>query len=278
MAADLHVHTNCSDSTLSPQDVINECERQRVNIVAITDHDAVDGVPVATKAAAGRRVRVIPGVEMTAYVEKTEVHVVGLFIDIEEPQLREVLRLTREERHLRIHKIIEKLSKINVRITPEQVMKYAKDGAPGRPHVAQALVEHGYASNIGDAFQKYIGSSAPAYIQKYELSPAEAAEAIHKAGGVAIIAHPGAGLADTLVREMLTQGLDGLEAYHPMHDNGQVQHYMDLAHKSQALVSGGSDCHGDVKEGVHIGGVTIDDEFVARIEKRSAEIRAAKTT
>ncbi len=273
MTADLHVHTTCSDSTLSPRQVVEECAAQRVGTVAITDHDAVDGIAPACLAGLELHVRVIPGVEMTAYVDKTEIHIVGLFIDPADPPLCEVLRLTREERHSRVNKMVDLLRKLNINITVDDVMKFAGSGAPGRPHVAQALVAVGQVANISEAFQRYIGSRGPAYVPKYQLSPAQAAADIHRAGGAAIIGHPGVGLADALVRQLLADGLDGIEAHHPMHTGQQARHYLEMAAELGVLVSGGSDCHGEIQEGTRIGGVIISDKLVDRIERRAEQIR-----
>jgi len=273
MPADLHIHTTCSDSTLTPRQSISRCAAAGITIAAITDHDAVAGISEATAAGAEFGVRIITGVEMTAYVDKHEIHVVGLCLNAVEPRLVEILKATREERHTRIDKMVELLRKLKIDITRERVMKIAGDGAPGRPHVAQALVEMGHVPTIGDAFKHYIGSTGPAHVPKYQLSPREAVDAIHGAGGVAILAHPGAGLQDSMVRMLVEQGIDGLEAYHPLHDEFQSMHYELMAEEMNLLVSGGSDSHGDVNEGTAIGNVKLEDKYVVAIEAKAASMK-----
>lgn len=269
MAADLHVHTTCSDSTRTPRQVIEQCARCPIGTVAITDHDAVDGVAAASAAGAELGVVVVPGVEMTAYVAQSEVHVVGLFVDPADGPLCAVLRQTREARRLRVYRMVDRLRALGVNVSAEAVFDIAAGGAPGRIHVAQALMRSGQVSSIADAFGYYIGNGRPAHVPKQQLSPAEAAAVIHGAGGAAVLAHPGAGLPDALVRQVMAEGMDALEAYHPLHLPHQVQHYQDLARDLGAAVSGGSDSHGDIEEGAQIGEIVIDDALVAEIERRA---------
>ena len=273
MPADLHLHTTSSDSTFSPEQVIQLCAASGITTAAITDHDAVAGIDDATAAGAKLGVRVVAGVEMTAYVDKQEVHIVGLFINPTEPRLVEVLQMTRDERHLRVEKMVGLLRKMKINVTLERVMKFAGVGSPGRPHVAQALVECGQVPTIGDAFRHYIGSGGPAHIPKYQLSPHDAAETIHGAGGVAILAHPGARLEDSLVRMLITQGIDGIEVYHPLHDEIQIEHYKQMALDMGLLISGGSDSHGDINEGTAIGNIRLADSHVAEIEAKAMKLR-----
>ena len=276
MAADLHVHTTFSDSNLTPQEVIDQCLFAHVGTVAITDHDAVDGVEPSLAAAGPLGVRVVPGVEMTAYQDELEIHVIGLFIDIEHPEFNAVIRGTREARHTRVYTMVDKLRGLDVELTADEVLDIAAGGAPGRVHVAQALLRRGHVATIGDAFQQYIGNNGPAYVPKRQLSPAQAAHAIHSAGGVAVVAHPGTGLPDGLVRQMIGDGLDGIEAYHSLHSQDMAEHYLAMARELGVLVSGGSDSHGGTRKESRIGAVMLDDELVDALEARADEIRRGR--
>ena len=269
LPADLHVHTTFSDSTLTPEEVIGRCVANHVGTVAITDHDALAGVGPATEVGREAGVRVVPGGELTAYDGPTEIHILGLFIDPEDRTLRAVIELARQVRYSRVAKIVRRLRALDVRISSDEVLEVAGSGVPGRMHVAQALVNLGQVASIQDAFKYYLGNQGPAYAPKHQLSPAEAAAAIHSAGGVSVVAHPGVGLPDALVREMVREGIRGIEVYHPLHSTEYVQRYLRLAAELGALVSGGSDSHGGVRKETHIGSVLIDDELVERIEQEA---------
>jgi hypothetical protein len=271
--ADLHVHTTFSDSTLSPEEVVTQCVAAGIGTVAITDHDSTKGVAAAREAGQQAGVRVVPGVEMTAYEGDLEIHIVGLFVNPEHRAFRELTEQTRRARHERVFTMVDLLKEEGLDITPEAVLDIAGAGAPGRPHVAQALLKRGQVSSIAEAFDSYIGNDGPAYVPKHVLAPAEAAEVIHQAGGVSIIAHPGTGVPDELVRRMIQDGVHGLEAYHPLHSHANVSHYLAMADGLGALVSGGSDSHGGVREGTRIGAVLLDDERVEQIESRARKIQ-----
>lgn len=269
MSADLHVHTTFSDSVLTPAEVIAQCALKQIGTVAITDHDSINGVAPATEAGRGAGVRVVPGVEMTAYDGPAEIHIIGLFVDPAHRGFNEVVDYSREVRHTRLREIVEKLRKLNIGLSVDDVLEIADGGAPGRMHVARGLVECGEVASIADAFKYFIGNDGPAYVPKHNLTPAEAAAAIRGAGGVSIVAHPGTGLPDALVVQMLGDGIQGIEAYHPLHSDSDVERYLAMADEHGALVSGGSDSHGGVREKTQIGAVVIEDELVDRLERRA---------
>ena len=273
MPADLHVHTTFSDSTQTPEEVIERCVVKGVATVAITDHDSVQGVPRATAAGQEVGVRVVPGVEMTAYDKSTEIHVVGLFIDPRNRELTRVIDDSREVRHTRVHQIVDRLRRVNVNLSADDVFEIADGGSPGRMHVAQALVRNGYTASVADAFKRYIGNRGPAYVPKQKLTPAEAAAAIHQGGGVAIVGHPGIGVPDAMIRRMIDEGMDGIEVYHPLHSDRHVDHYLRLAWECGARVSGGSDSHGNAKEGTQVGNILVNDEIVRQLELGAEQIR-----
>ena len=273
MAADLHVHTTFSDSTLTPEEVIHECLWHGVDVVAITDHDSVEGVRRAEEAGAGVGIRVISGTELTAYEGSLEIHIVGLFLDTENTALAELLKLSRDERRVRVFEIVRRLSELGVEITAEEVFKIAGDGSPGRPHVARTLKNRGHVQTIQDAFKYYIGNERPANVEKYRLTVPQAIAAIHNAGGTSVVAHPGARLSDETVRDLIESGVDAIEAFHPLHSYTKEHKYLQMADDLGALVSGGSDSHGIAREWARIGVIKVAPEFVEQLEERAMSRR-----
>jgi predicted metal-dependent phosphoesterase TrpH len=273
VAADLHVHTTFSDSTLTPEEVIHECLWHGVDAVAITDHDSVEGVRRAEEAGAKVGIRVIPGAELTAYGDALEIHIVGLFVDMENVALAELLKRSRDERRVRVFEIVRRLSELGVEITAEEVFKIAGDGAPGRPHVARTLKDRGHVETIQDAFKLYIGNERPANVQKYKLTVLQAITAIHDAGGTSVVAHPGARLSDVTVRDLVKTGVDAIEAFHPLHSYTKEHKYLQMADDLGALVSGGSDSHGIAREWARIGVIKVAPEFVEQLEDRAMSRR-----
>ncbi len=273
MPADLHVHTTCSDSILTPREVINECLWHGIDAVAITDHDPLEGIPSAAEAGEQVGVRVIPGVELTAYDGPLELHVIGLFLNPDPPALNKVLQRSRDARRLRVFEIVHRLEKIGVELSTEEVFRIANGGAPGRPHVAKALVNRGHVATVSDAFDYYIGNGGPAYVPKYNLTTAQAAGAIHAGGGVSVIAHPGNGLPDESVRQVVRDGIDAIEVYHPVHSYEEQQKYLQMAEELGALVSGGSDSHGATFGSARIGVIKLEPQLVENLEKRALRRR-----
>lgn len=273
LPADLHVHTTFSDSTLTPREVIQECLWHGIDTVAITDHDTIEGVADAIAEGEEVGVRVIPGVEMTAYDVLREIHIVGLFIDIRNEHLLDVLARGLEARRLRVFEIVRLLRKLDVNVSAEEVFQIAGAGAPGRPHVARAMVRHGHVQTFPDAFKYYIGNDGPAYVPKYQLTAAQVVGAIHGAGGVSVVAHPGARLPDESVRELIAGGVDAIEVYHPLHTYDKEKKYLKMAEELGALISGGSDSHGIAREWSRIGAVYLGRGLLHKLELRAQSRR-----
>lgn len=269
MPADLHVHTSHSDSTLTPSAVIAACLVHGIHTVAITDHDSVDGVASAMESGRAAGLRVIPGVEMTVYDAQIEVHIVGLFVDTGSERLNAVLWQTLEARRRRIYEIVARLNQIGVEVSADDVFTIAGCGSPGRPHVAQALVRSGYVPSVADAFRSYLANGAPGYVPKQNLRPSEAVVAIHEAGGVAILAHPGVGLGAATIERLLRCDVDGVEVYHPLHSEADTVRFRDMARERGLLVSGGSDSHGGIRPETEIGAVLLPDDLVDKLEARA---------
>lgn len=270
--ADLHVHTDFSDSTLSPAQVVEYASQAGLKAVAITDHDVVDGIPAVASIARLQGLEVIAGVELTAEMEGEEIHILGYFIDYSQPwflnKLNKICRVRRE----RIYLIVEKLNKVGVRVNADDIFACAGRGSVGRMHVGQVIVKAGYASDLKDAFEKYIGNKAVAYVKKYTLSPAEAISMISRIGGIPVLAHPYLMGRDEFIPYYVENGLMGIEVFHTSHSDEAVVHYKNIAQKYGLVTTGGSDCHGLAKGEVLIGRVKVDYQIVEQLKSLKKKI------
>lgn len=276
--ADLHVHTVCSDGTFSPEEVIREAARIGLKTVAITDHDTVDGVRPAQEEGLRRGVNVIPGIELSGYFHPYEVHIMGLFIDIYDQDLTEKFLQMRRERVERISTIVERLQELGVNIKAEEVLDVAGSSPPGRMHVAEVLVKHGYCLDITEAFSRYIGDDGHAYVPKKLITPQEAIQLIHSAGGVSIYAHPGLTGKDDLIPLLVDSGIQAIEAYYPSHTPDMVEKYLGIAKKYGLAVAGGSDFHGMRKQNTPLGRVRVSNEIVLALKERCRQGRGTAAT
>ncbi len=257
MAVDLHLHTFHSDGSLSPEQLIDLLEKFKVNTFAITDHDTISAIPQAKNYAEVKEMQLIPGVELSieyALPGKAHLHLLGLFIDVENPQLTEALQELRKEREKRAFRIIEKLNELGIEFTKQEIHELTKHERIGRPHIGKLLVNKGVVKSISEAFEKFIGRTAPAYAPKKKLQLKEAVQLIHQAKGLAIVAHPYS-LGFNSKEELFARldalrdyDIDGLEAYYSMHDEQLTQWLLEYAKKFNLAVSGGSDFHGEAKK------------------------------
>ena len=255
---DLHAHTVFSDGLFTPEELVAEAARLKLTAVAITDHDAVGGIDRAIAAGRQRQIEVVPGVEMSCNTNGTDVHVLGYYVDHQQPDVQEFFEMVRQTRAERAEKMVAKMRDLGVDISFDRVSALAQGAATGRPHVAQALVEAGAVRTVDEAFQRYIGYEGPAYFPKMQLAPKEAMEFIHRHGGVAVVAHPGTYHNDGALYSAISAGADGIEVWHPDHASRNVDHYREVATKNGLLMTGGSDCHGGRKQGkVYLGSVTV---------------------
>jgi predicted metal-dependent phosphoesterase TrpH len=240
---DLHTHTYFSDGQYSPEELIIKAKEAGIDVISISDHDTVDGIPEAIEAGNKFGVEIIPGLEISSDIRDREVHLLAYFFDPLNKELEEYLKFFRAERIKRAIRIIEKLDALGLNISIDDVMKIARNSAVGRPHIAKALVNNGLVSNYFEAFSKYIGNGCPAYERKVHVSPRSAFKIISDAGGLSFIAHPG-NLPDVIMVELIEAGLDGIEVVHPSHLPYKVKHYRGIVNEYFLLESGGSDFHG----------------------------------
>lgn len=269
MAIDLHVHTTSSDGTESPEKVVFKVRNAGLEAVSITDHDTLSGVEPAMAAGKAIGLEVISGVELGALQGEQEIHILGYLLDHNDRTLLEKLGALRSGRLGRMDKMVEKLRQLGYPVTIDRVLAISGHGSVGRPHLAAALVEAGSVETMGDAFKKLIGKGCPAYIPRYKLSPAEAVQIIKRAGGVPVLAHPGLDNASSMIDELIPEGLQGLEAYHPSHTRELASYFERLAKRKGLLATGGSDYHGPGhKEGCFIGASSVPYSVLTELKTR----------
>ena len=275
--ADLHSHTVASDGELSPEALVDSAVEAGVQALAVTDHDTMAGVARAQARGRERGVEVIAGSELTIYVGPTELHLLALFVDVTEGPLVALLERMQEHRRARGMQMVQKLKAAGLKIEESDVLEAANGAAAiGRPHVAAALVKRGHAPSHHYAFLNFLQEGKPGFVSKFKLSPAEAFAAIHGAGGVAIMAHPGDRPHDELITPLFRQGMDGVEALYRSHSEVNRRFYSGLARRYEKVVSGGSDFHGPrVRPGVNVGDGGVDRHIFGQL-RSAAEFWARK--
>ena len=256
---DLHVHTTASDGTLSPAEVVQLASDAGIVALGITDHDTVAGVREAQEAGERLGVEIIPGVEISAEFSPEEMHILGYFVDPESPALLDTITWVQRSRSNRNPEIARRFNDLGIPISMEEVAGIANGGLIGRPHFAQALIARGVVKSTQEAFERYLSPGMPAYVAKVKLNAEQAIEAIHGAGGVAVLAHPQQlGIATDeqlrrLVRSLKAAGLDGIECYYSNQSHETSTRHIHLAKHFGLAVSGGSDFHGGSKPHIKLG-------------------------
>jgi predicted metal-dependent phosphoesterase TrpH len=279
---DLHLHTTHSDGSLSPAEVLRLAHKAGVTALAITDHDIVSGIPDAIAVGAELGIAIIPGVEISSRIGKSELHILGYCIDWQDPELIRRLSSLRESRHTRNPQIIERLRSLGLDVTYEEVRALAGTDSVGRPHIARLLMDKKYVTSAKDAFDRYLAEGCPAYVARELPRPADAIAWIRAAGGVAVLAHPtwakvsGEGL-NTLLTTLKAEGLGGIEVHYSTHTKRQTTEYLDLAKRLALLVTGGSDFHGitkpDIEVGTGLGDLNVSEKLLDPLKKAAVLAR-----
>jgi len=268
MFADLHLHTNFSDGTYTPEELAGHAIRLRFKAVALTDHDTMEGCPRMAAACQAGGVEFIPASELTTEHAGHELHMLGYFLDAKNEKLTTDLAHFQEVRRNRIYEMVEKLNHLRIPLKVEAVFKLANCDSPGRPHVARALVQERLCGSLDEAFERFLKKGKPAWVPKFKISSAEAIALIHQAGGLAVLAHPGLNHTDEVIPDLVAAGMDGIECFHTKHSTSMTQRYLEIADKHRLLVTGGSDCHGMSKGKPLIGGIKVPYECVERLRER----------
>jgi len=273
---DLHLHTTVSDGALRPEELVRAASIAGIQVMAVTDHDSVDGIRDAERAASDLSIQVIPGIEVSASLDGDDVHVLGYFLDQGDRVLREALSRLQEGRVAQARSMVERLAELGWPLDWDRVMAIAQGGSIGRPHIARALIERGYVGSVNEAFSRFLRRGGPGYVEGQKLLPQEAVSLIKGAGGVPSLAHPiivGANDyrldLDRLLPVMVEAGLDGIEAYYKGYTPEVTGFLFGLASRYRLVPTGGSDFHGGgVVADAELGAVEVPWETVERLRDR----------
>jgi predicted metal-dependent phosphoesterase TrpH len=267
---DLHSHSKASDGEYPPAKVAALAAAAGVEVWALTDHDTLGGIAEAAEAAAGQGIRLVAGMELSCFLERREIHVLGHFLDPQSEAIRGFEDLLAEHRRVRMGEIVHKLAEVGVAVLPEDIEKYSGGRILGRPHVARALVDRGYVSTVKEAFDLWLGDGKPAFVPRFRLEARDAVALVRGAGGVATVAHPGLSKVERGDLERLKAwGLGGLEVEHPDQNPSMREKYQRLAAGLDLVPTAGTDYHGPaVAPGREFGGVSMSPEAFARLEAR----------
>ena len=269
---DLHIHSTASDGRYSPQEIVHKAAGLGLETIALVDHDSVDGIVSALEEARRLdRLQFIPAVEVSTDVPRGEVHILGYFIDYASQELAAALERFRHSREGRAQEMVAKLAELGIRISWERVREIAGEGAVGRPHIAQAMLEKGYIGSIKEAFDKYIARNGPAYVEREKITPEEAVRLVLCSRGLPVMAHPStAPEPEAMIMKLKAAGMVGIEAYYDDYRQGQVGDLVALAKNQGLLVTGGSDYHGlDDGNETMIGAAEVPVEAVQRLIARA---------
>ena len=268
---DLHIHTNYSDGTKSPSEVLKIVREKNLSAFSICDHDNIEGYFKTKEMLTPDDPELVPGVELSAGSGTEDIHILGYYFDPESELLKTSLEKFRELRNRRGLEMLNKLKELGIELSYDEVLEIAGDSAIGRPNIAEALHRAGYVNSFDEAFQRYIGFHGPAYVPKKNLTPPQAIELVHNAGGIAILAHPGIANAGKHIEEFIHCGLDGIEAYHPNHNRRLQNSYLKYADKNSILATGGSDYHGREGRYGNIDCMKVPEELWKKLKERHSQ-------
>ena len=265
LRVDLHLHSTASDGHFSPAELVRKAANEGLAVIALTDHDTVDGIAAALEAARNfPGLRLIPGIEISTDIPEGEVHILGYFIDHTDGDLQAALEKMRNSRWERARGMVAKLEKMGWPLDWERVCEIAGDGTIGRPHIAQAMLERDHIRFFQEAFEKYIGRDGQAYVEREKVIPSEAVDLVVQAKGLPVLAHPlTIPEPEQLAIKLKTVGLIGIEAYYASYATEDVQRLVSIADRCNLIATGGTDFHGiDTETQMSIGGVEIPEESV----------------
>lgn len=248
MKSDFHIHTYFSDGVFSPEKIVDTAIDVGLQVIALTDHDNVLSYQTAKDYInkTGKKLEVIQGVEINTLYKNYEVHILGYMMNTDNKDFKELLKTQQKARVEQVNQIIDLLAKKEgIKIKFEDIKKQvAEGGSIGRPHIAKAITNAGGTTSVIEAYAKYIHDDSPVYVPRKTVSPQEAVEIIYDAGGIPVIAHPhDIDIAESLIKELMTHGLRGIEAYHRKHSPACVEYFSSMAENLGLIVTGGSDFH-----------------------------------
>ena len=272
---DLHTHSTASDGLYAPAELVRLAHKAGLDLIALTDHDSTEGVAEAQAAGALEQVEVFAGTELnTDLASGGEAHVLGYLLQWERAEVQAQLRTLRDARARRGERMVERLRAQGLDITWERVRELAQ-GSVGRPHVAQALIEAGYANSVPEAFDRYLSRGRPGYVPRFKLAPADAVRLIRHARGISVLAHPAdiPNLEGQVLPELVVAGLQGLECYYGEYDEATIARLRSLAEAYGLIATGGSDYHGPGLHPTPLGGRFVPPEAAERLRRSAAFVR-----
>lgn len=284
---DLHTHSTFSDGSLTPEELVQEALRRNLSAIALTDHDTVTGIPHFLKACKKYQIKGIPGIEFSVDDELTDggqIHLIGLFIDHNSPEINKYAQSMKQHRIERNVKIVKKLKQLRIKISTKDVEKESTDGVLGRAHIARVLIKKEVVASVQEAFDKLLGPGKPAFVPKPRFMAEEIISLIKNANGIAILAHPiylnfkSTQELYEFIRNLADYGLDGVEIFYPNTPKKMVHRLLKIADKLNLLISGGSDYHGkiirpEVNLGTGRGDLYIPDCLLEKMEEYRKKIK-----
>jgi predicted metal-dependent phosphoesterase TrpH len=278
---DLHTHSTASDGLYAPAELVKRAADAGLTLIGLTDHDTTNGIAEAQTAGARVGVVVIPGVEINTDLPdgQGEAHILGYYLDVDQPAFQATLTFLRDAREKRGERMVQQLRDHGVTVEWPRVRELAQ-GTVGRPHVARALIEAGYATDVSDAFARYLTRGKAGYVPRFKLAPEQATQLIRSAQGVPSLAHPAGipGLAETLLPALASTGLLGLECYYGQYDDETIARLLALANTQGLVPTGGSDYHGPNIHPTPLGGRWVPPETAQRLREASERLRSAPPT
>ena len=278
---DLHLHSTCSDGTMTPEELVEEARRLDISAISITDHDTIEGTAEAMEAGKKNGIEVVSGVEISAYLDETPLHILGYGFHHCSSSLLKNLKKVQQAREERNKEILANLNGLGIMVSREELKKYSATGQTGRPHIATLLMERKIVKTMDEAFARYLRRGAPAYAERARLQAADAIDMISAAGGIAVVAHPFTidrtmpVLADVLKR-LHKLGIKGAEAFYPIYSVADRRKLCDLCNEIGLLITGGSDFHGSIRNGTRLGGNNkkqrVPYELFEKMQKRLHDI------
>lgn len=270
---DLHTHSNRSDGTLTPAEVVTLASERDLAGVALTDHDTFEGLQEASAKADELGLDFVPGIEFSAEHDGASLHILGYWVDPSDPAIRRELERLTETRYRRGEQILQRLRELGHEVSFERVREIAGGKTIARPHIAQAMLEAGIVATEKEAFERFISDGGLAYVPKHALAPLEALRLIREAGGVCVLAHPGmwkgnGSVPDELIDQMAGGGMVGLEVWHPDHDPEMRTRYAAEADRLGLVATSASDCHGE-RFGYRLGEERTSAETFAELRRRA---------